>query len=449
MKSIITLLVIFIGSGLFTASCTEDMDGNESEQSLKPGIYYVQMGLTTNQEASTKGVEQGLKFDQDYSYDYIYLHQIGATEGTKGLKLPVWECPECEGGKGIRYRICVNENNETTITPISSIDEDGKPVYTEESLTLSSTENVKFYFSSYPTQEWSLDETTQINNENNIAPTVDCTHYYRDRDVNQEIYRSDTDDTDGYAISELQETTNITLERACAGFSVVGLFYDKETYQESYNGNMYITSSEKFEKVMESSPEHWYIKIYVGGKCYPTQYNITTGDITSNDGGYYSSGDANKWDENIDTEEYLPFSSTTYAIGDSYGGYGYYSRVRYRDEESGENVYPEGNFLFSPVAENEDINVYVLIKYYDGEDTPTEEWLHSDEGALMTTVTLPNGNNVENNNFYTVGLTMSIQDLATAWKDNEMGAPLTKNAFGGASVHEFVAKDAKVIFEVH
>lgn len=436
---------------MITASCTDNsINNNVSSQPIEPGIYYVGMTLGTIQENATKGVVDNQYFDNIYEYDYIYLHKTEATgtEPTK-IRLSVWNCEECEENqKGIRYRICVQEDGSARITPIY-VDEDGNYQH-DENHYIDLAPNETCYFSSWETDGWQLD-----NNQISTETVGDESYhfFYRNQKNNREIYRSESE----YGIEDLSQDGNMALVRACAGFSLVGLFYDSTNGQEwDDDGTMYYNmTSQQFETIMEDSPEDWYIKIYIGGESFPNYYNIKTGEASVVENGYYSSGDGGKYvEEDVDTQQYLPFSSRLYLQGTGmYRGYGYYTRT----SEEGTN--PEiGNYLFTPVT-GEEVSVYILIKHWTGEDgtDPDDMWLESDEGALQTKVNLSNTSAIYpgNNFYYTMGLLMDINTFKAAWDDSggdnwQQGtSAVSTKSPSGATVREFTLKDAIVICDVY
>lgn len=454
MKFIFTLLTILTGGLLFMASCTDnDVTNNTSYKPVEPGIYYVDMSLYAEATA-TKGVADNNRFDRNYDYDYIYLHKITTDGEDKSIRMPVWNCPECgENGKGIRYRICTFENGTYQITPINENDE-----YVDDIME-GNIENDKFYFSSWSTDEWALstegDQISEgtVNEENTNL-------FHRKKNVNQEIYRSE--EGKEYGLNDLKDETEttITIVRACAGFSVGGLFYNPDNKDDSDEEDItYDITPDQFKNVMGSSYDEWYIKIYIGGKSFSNQHNIATGKSTGNQTGYYSSGDGAKYsEEDIDTQKYLPFTKRTYKAGTtSYKGYGYYTKTA-EETEMG-NI---GNYLFTPVT-GEEVTVYILIKHWtqaqDPEgrkENPSEEWLNNDEGAMQTTVTLSeDAVNPQNGHYYTIGLVTNINQFKAAWDDSggdnwQQGtSAVSTKSPSGATVREFTLKDAIVICDVY
>ena len=451
MKFIFTLLTILTGGCLLTTSCTDnDIANNTSSQPVEPGVYYGNMNLYA-EEAATKGVMDNNRFDQVYDYDYIYLHKIKEDgEEEESIQIPVWNCPECEEDeKGIRYRICTFDDGTYKITPIKA---DGKP--DENTYMEGNIENDKFYFSSWPTDGWAL-STEQNQISEGTVNGENTNLFHRTKDINQEIYRSEWDKE--YTIdgeNRLIGDGDLTIVRACAGFSVAGLFYDPTNVDDRDPTDItYDITEEKFEKVMESPAEEWYIKIYIGGDSFTNQYNIETGKSTGDQTGYYSSGDGAKYaEENIDTQVYLPFAYRTYKSGTTdYKGYGYYT-LPLENEAMGE----VGNYLFTPVT-GEEMNVYILIKHWTQDqdpngtsDNPSPEWLNSDDGALQTTVHLSTAAaNPQNGEFFNVGLIMDIEEFKAAWDAPENASTVSTKSPSGATVREFTLKDAKVICDVY
>lgn len=459
MKFIFTLLTILTGSCLLTASCTDNGTvNNTASEPVEPGVYYVGMNLSAG-ETATKGVVDNNRFDQIYDYDYIYLHKI-TTDGTEeSIRIPVIEnCSECENNeKGIRYRICTFDDGTYNIT---ALDENEKP--DEGQMMSGITADDEFYFSSWSTDEWALSTSTESGDSQITEGIVDgqsTNFFHRKKEINQEIYRSENE----YCIGEKEGTSNLigngdklTIVRACAGFSVAGLFYDPSNVDERDPTDItYDITEETFSQVMESPVEEWYIKIYIGGNSFSNQHNIATGQSTGDKRGYYSSGDAAKYsEENIDTQIYLPFAYRTYKSGTTdYKGYGYYTLPL--ENEVMEGV---GNYLFTPVTK-EEMYVYILIKHWTKDQDPTgtstqpsDDWLNSDEGALQTSVNLSQAAAYpENGEFFNVGLIMDIREFKNAWDDSADTATsaISTKSPSGATVREFTLKNAKVICEVY
>lgn len=456
MKFVFTLLFILTGSCLPMSSCTDDAINNASSKPVEPGIYYINMSLSS-EEKTTKGVIDNNRFDGNYDYSSIYLHKIvDAGEEERSIEIPVWNCPECDDKPGICFRICKYEDGTFDITPIGT---DGEPI--EDKKMTNFTGNDRFYFSSWPTDEWALDTTEGNSQITEGTVNGEATNlFHREKGINQEIYRSDPDIE--YDLTDLVDGETITIVRGCAGFTVGGIFYDPENVDdEDPDDIIYDIEPSKFAEIMKSSYDEWFMKIYIGGESFSTQHNIATGTSTSDQTGYYSSGDGAKYsEENIDTQIYLPFTKRTYKSGATYKGYGYYTRT---GEETA--MGSSGNYLFTPVTGGQ-INVYILVKHWTKEDdpngtkdNPSTEWLNSDKGALQTKVTLPtDALNPQNNYYYSIGLVMDLRDFEVAWNadggddwEDHQGTSSTVSTKSpsGATVRKFTLKDAKVICDVY
>ena len=317
MKFLFTLLTVLTGSCLFMTSCTDnDVTNSTSSKPVEPGVYYVAMNFYA-EKAATKGVnDQDQVFDTNYDYDYIYLHKINAgDEETATIELPVYECDGCdEGQKGIRYRICKYEDGHAVITPI---DQNGDHIETSK-ITLDADDEC--YFSSWPTNEWKLDDE-QID-----ADSEGNNHFFRNQENNKEIYRSE----DTYTIDDLAKDGDLTIVRACAGFALAGMFYDSTKKPVELPGNdvfIYSLEEEEFSAIM-GDPNDWYIKIYIGGQSFPNQYDIENGnEMQSAVNGYYSSGrfhGAIDYGVSIGTPVYAAADGvvlTTKSLTTSYGTY--------------------------------------------------------------------------------------------------------------------------------
>ena len=100
---------------------------------------------------------------------------------------------------------------------------------------------------------------------------------------------------------------------------------------------------------------------------------------------------------------------------------------------------------FTPTTGDEEINVYILIKHWEGDGEPDEAWLTSDDNALFTKMNLTGYGKItpKNNNFYILGLLMDIRQFKKAWDNASQTA--TK-AIG--AMRYFDLENAKVIYEV-
>lgn len=444
MRKIVTYITIFIWLFAIVISCTEK---DELTPKVEPGIYNIGKDLSAILDTKTRGIDStNYQFDENYDYDYIYLHKIGTQEK---LYIPVYDnCPTSTNGtcKGFRYRVIVDEDDNVTITPLNK---DGDE-YGTQTLTFNQNENCEFYFSSWKEDEWILPEEQIATGSWASDPDNSYYFYYRHKDINQEIYRSgNTYDYKNLDITGLTTNGDLYLTRACTAFSAVGLLYDKENPIKFGSQTLYPTNESKFAEIMGDSPQNWYIKIYMGGTCFPDHYNIETDKATNNHpNGYYSSGDVNKYEDgHISGQNFIKFSQREYGnVNTTYQGYGYLSYI--------------GNQLFSPTKKDGEFTVYILIKHWFKEGTPSPEWIQSDLGALQTTI---KGLSISprNSNTYTLGVIIDIQEFKEAWdaaggdeaqqaaEDAVSGSTSTTRSLSGTTVREVTIPGAKVIYDVY
>lgn len=444
MKKFITYMALMAGLCAIALSCT---DKDEEIRWVEPGIYYVGKDLNSTNEARTRGITNDYLFDENYDYDYIYLHKKSQNES---LYIPVHDnCENTEGSpcKGFRYRIEVHEDQSATIIPLDGNGE----VYGTKKLTLNKGE--KCYFSSWKSDEWALPDN-QIAEGSWANDPMNETYYfyYRDKNINQEIYRSgNAENYIDLDLDDLRTNGDLFLTRACAGFGAVGLLYDKTKLNTDYGFPLYTMSEEDFKNVMEDDFKDWYIKIYLGGACFPDHYNIETGTASNEfPNGYYSSGPVDKFENgDIVGQEFLPFSQSTYgSISSRYQGFGYLSQIE--------------NLIFSPVNGG-NVYIYILIKHWLGEEgtTPTTEWLTSDIGALQTTLGAGSNTTPLNSHTYTLGVVIDINEFKKAWEnaggdeaqqaaeDAVSGSTSTTRSLSGTTVREVTIPGAKVIYDVY
>lgn len=420
------VLGVLLLCAMAVSSCTNENEVFESTKA-KPGIYTIEMTIDAQKlNAQTRGVQNNNDFDSKYDPPYIYLHC-----GEEALKIPVYAyCQNCE--TGFRYQVEVKEDGSAVLTPI---DENGE--YMATSLTI--PQGSQCYFSSWESDEWKLPDSQII--QKDTQDGTNYTFYQRKNDINQEIYRS----ASNYTIDDLVTNGDLVIKRACAGFNVVGLFYDGEEADAlGPDGGWIRLDSTEFNSIMSDIYpndvySNWYIKILIGGSAFTDKYDFVQNEsIGSRTGGYYSSGDASLFEEGIpDANKYLKFSQSTYATGSVfYEALGYYTKVR--------------NHLFTPVTGGDgEVNVYVMIKHWTGTDEPGEDWLLDDSGALYTKVDISGSSVPSNNSFYTMGLLMDIRQFKIAW-DDAGGDNYTESNVSTRGLNpprEFVLKNAKVICE--
>lgn len=426
---------VFLFSGLLLlcacmASCS-------SEESLAgwhaaPGVYDIEMDVSalpsSGQDASngaTRGIADNQSFDNKYDPDVIYLHKVvgdGEPDQSVLFSLHNITCTDGTQCYGFNYRFVVYEDGSGLIQAYGA---DGELV--GEPMEIAANEQC--YFSSVPYNEWRLSDSQ-------VEVTPDVTHYKRNDSTNVEIYRS----ADNFSIDDLATNTGLVMHRGCAGFNLLGLFYD-QTNRGDWNGDVtYTLTEERFEEVMGSPINEWYIKIYVGGEAFPSAYNLGTQAAAADNvgGGYYASGDSQLFhDGQNDSGKYLKLSGRQFGnVSITYRGQGYFTQP--------------GNHLFTPVlGESGELgHIYVFVKHWDGEGEPDDDWLLDDTGALMTEVDLASGDfKPTNNSFYNAGLIIEISEFKEAWDGTTSTVPTRTSS--GATVRKFTLKNPVVVFEEH
>ncbi|MBQ5817546.1 MAG: hypothetical protein IIW35_04245 [Bacteroidaceae bacterium] len=425
MKQFFSLFAIAIlCSVAMLFSCTEKDDDIKT---ATPGTYFIESVIEAQKqspvnEAQKKSVDQNINselprglvssnndFDLIYDPDYIYFHIVGSEET---VKIPVYKqaCTHTPANRDcncFRYKLVVYEDGSATVTPML---EDG----TLLSTSLSIPAGAKCYFSSIP-------ENVIEKPASSISTSDNIIYYERDSYFNKEIYRSSSE----YTVYELAEDMDmLIMNRTCACFNLVGFFYDGEKMASTPAG--YVTLSDaEFENIMGTSPSEWYIKIYIGGKDFSSKYDIGAKEsIGEFDGGYYANSGGFK-----------QFSKEYHGYGSHFlECFGYYTKF--------------GNNLFSPVRGDKPVDVYILVKHWEGDGKPTAEWLASDDDALYTRMNITGNIYPVNNCFYILGLMMDVHQFKIAWDR----ASSELNKIPGRSKNElryFSLPDAKVICEVY
>lgn len=434
MKRFYFIITGLLCCAVVFTSCS-DNDNFDKEKFF--GNKIVEVAIETekgNSIMQAKGLNsEASDFDQNYDPSYIYMHKKGSDEVIKFPTYP-YICDYTLCQKGFRYHIDVDEAGNATITPL---DMDGDLL--TESLYLAAGDSV--YFSSEEYNVWELPDDLITSEGTDFK-------YHRQKDINKEIYRSSSN----YSIENLtRNNNNLSMQRACAGFKIIGLFFSKKDITISGSGHQFaIMSSETFEDVMGSPVSEWYIKVEVGGNSFTNAFDLSTNlSVGDKAGGYYTSGDSTLYEQGSpDESKYLPIAARSFGTADvTYDGYGYYT--------SG-----NGNVLLTPVT-GQDVNVYIYIKHWTGgAEGPDDNWLLDDNGALRTKVNLAGSGYQapENNSFYIMGLLMDIEQFKTAWEEagGDAGAAgaytngasmLSKNVKNG--VRDVTLKGSKVVFEAY
>ena len=431
MKKFISLIYsCLLGLILTFVSCKNDTDGNDLSQPFVKDMEMVVYAVkdVANDVTQSRGLNNYADFDLKYDPDYIYLHVV---ESNKTVKIPFSSKKLCEqviNDKGetetreckcFSYRMERFEDGSTKVTPRLA-----NGSLSTESVTFLKEEK-ECYFSSVPEASFEVpsNSITPVYAEN----TDDIIYAkFEKTDVNKEVYRS----AENFSVDDLADGLDlIIMHRACAGFNLVGLFYDGEAYMKSEMPGYIVFDPYKFSEIMGSSYESWYIKIYIGGVTFTDKYDYGTmqacGDYNK---GYYSTGD------------FQPFAMRSTGYNLYYlQSYGYYTPARQQ--------------LFTPTL-GEIVDVYILIKRWGDDEgevgsTPPAEWLASDDDALYTRMNITGGIQPVNNCFYILGLLMDARQFRIAWdnavesKKNDASA-ISRSAKG---MRYFSLENTKVICE--
>ena len=409
-------------------SCTEK--GNPLEE-VKPGSFTIEkMVQAIKDDAESRGINNSnTGFDVVYDPDYIYLHIVGSEE-TVYIPLYTVQCAENTKCKCFRYHIDVYEDGHAKLTPI--IDQDG--TLASESLTIPNGSSC--YFSSVAESVWKLEDDQIYRKTKHVL-------YKQKEGINKEIYRS----IENFSITQLTNNIDeLLMGRACAAFTVVGLFYDAERLNNTPIDPILpftivpFTDSDFF-KIMGSNPDKWYIKIYIGGSPFVSGYNLGTQNLQSdnalNDNGYYCTGPftTNESDKSKSNNQFVPFSLKYHGLSGYYlQSWGYQTDIHSR--------------LLTPVLNDKEkiLNVYILIKHWEGEGQPTLEWLTDDSDALYTRMNITGEIYPYNNCFYTMGLLMDIRQFKKIWDEKQSSRSSVQSRTTNG-MHYFELKDAKVIVE--
>lgn len=417
-----TSLLLFL---ITTISCTDK--GNPLEE-IKPGSYTIETIVhAIKDEAESRGINNSnTDFDVVYDPDYIYLHIVGSEE-TVYIPLYTFQCTENTTCKCFRYHIDVYEDGHAKLTPIKI---DG--TLASESLTI--PKGASCYFSSVEESVWKLEDDQIYRKTKHVL--------YRQKDgINKEIYRS----IENYSITQLTNNIDdLLMGRACAAFTALGLFYDAEKLNNNPIIPIISFTDQEFKNIMGDTPDKWYIKIYIGGSPFVSGYNIGTQNIQSdnvlNDYGYYCTGpfSTNDTDNSKSNNQFVSFKDTYHGLSNYFlQCWGYHSSTNMR--------------LLTPVLNDEKriLNVYILIKHWEGEGKPSEEWLTDDSEALYTRMNITGDIYPYNNCFYTLGLLMDIRQFKKAWDEAQKESRPSSQTRNAKGMRYFELKDAKVIVEKH
>lgn len=369
MKTIQNVLIgislLFCG-GLM--SCTDDTETTDVQQSVKPGLYSLDITLTA--ESGVKSETRGLdtengEFTNVYPYDYIYIHSA-KTDGThQSIIIPLENVEHCDGCQGIHMQVEVKdeENGGGYIIRAG-----------EAEMTLSAADEV--YFSTIEGPYWEAKTS-------GATPVSGSKVFVQNKERNKELLKSKT-----YTKEELvklieQDIPTITMTRHVTGFRVYFMF----THVAADGSTENIIDEEDWITEL-GSPTDFSIKLYLGPNfCH--QYDVLNDEVVSGDeGGYYATND----------QTYQPFERAQYAYTTGSGGIGIYEGFGYVTDAS--------NYLLSPLNTSipaTDFSIYAFIKYKSSDKS-------SDEGASWFKAQIP-GITLEPNRIHYIIMAFDIEDL--------------------------------------
>lgn len=369
MKTIQNVLIgislLFCG-GLM--SCTDDTETTDVQQSVKPGLYSIDITLTA--ESGVKSETRGLdtengEFTNVYPYDYIYIHSAKTDDTHQSIRIPLEKVEHCDGCQGIHMQVEVKdeENGGGYIIRAG-----------EAEMKLSADDKV--YFSTIEGPYWEAETS-------GATPVSGSKVFVQNKKINQELLKSQT-----YKKEELvklieQDIPTITMTRHVTGFRVYFMFTHVTADGSTDN---YINEEDWIAKL--GSPTDFSIKLYLGPNfCH--QYDVLNDKVASDDvGGYYATNN----------QTYQPFERVQYAYSTGSGGIGIYEGFGYVTDAS--------NYLLSPLNTSipaTDFSIYAFIKYKSSDKS-------SDEGASWFKAQI-SGITLEPNRIHYIIMAFDIEDL--------------------------------------
>ena len=370
MKTIQNVLIgislLFCG-GLM--SCTDDAETTDVQQSVKPGLYSIDITLTA--EPGVKSETRGLdtdngEFTNVYPYDYIYIHSA-KTDGThQSRRIPLENVEHCDGCQGIHMQVEVEENGGGYI--IRAGEE-------EEEMTLSA--NDKVYFSTIEGPYWEAETS-------GATPVSRSVIFKQNDEINKELLKSRTYTKDELIDLMQQDISTITMTRHVTGFRVYFMF----THVTADGSTENIIDADEWSTKLECNPDDFSIKLYFGPNfCH--QYDVLNEKVASDDvGGYYATND----------QTYQKFERVQYAYSTGSGEIGIYEGFGYVTDPS--------NYLLSPLNTSipaTDFSIYAFIKYKSTDYS-------SDKGASWFQAQIP-GITLDPNRIHYIIMAFDIEDL--------------------------------------
>ena len=371
MKTIQNVLIgislLFCG-GLM--SCTDDTETTDVQQSVKPGLYSIDITLTAEPgvKSETRGLDtENGEFTNVYPYDYIYIHSAKTDDTHQSIIIPLKNVEHCDGCKGIHMQVEVEENGGGYIIRAGEAD-----------MTLSANDEV--YFSTIEGPYWEA-ETSEA------TPVIGSKVFVQNKERNKELLKSKPYTKDQLINLMQQDIPTITMTRHVTGFRVYFMF-THVTAEADGSTNNSIKADEWFTEFNNTLPDAFSIKLYLGPNfCH--QYDVLNDEVVSGDeGGFYTTNNQN----------YQKFEQVQYAYSTGSGRIGIYEGFGYVTDAS--------NYLLSPLNTSipaTDFSIYAFIKYKSSDDS-------SDEGASWFQAQIPSIV-LEPNRIHYIIMAFDIEDL--------------------------------------
>ena len=378
MKTIQNVLIgislLFCG-GLM--SCTDDTETTDVQQSVKPGLYSIDITLTA--EPGVKSETRGLdtdngEFTNVYPYDYIYIHSAKTDDTHQSIEIPLKNVEHCDGCKGIHMQVEVKDEEKVYIIRAG-----------EKEMTLSADDEV--YFSTIKGPYWEA--------ETSVATPSGSKVFVQNKEINKELLKSQTYKKEDLIDLMQQDISTITMTRHVTGFRVYFMFTHVTAEADGSTNNS--IDAKTWHDELKCYPGDFSIKLYLGPNfCH--QYDVLNNAVVSGDeGGFYATNN----------QTYQPFEHVQYAYTTGSGGIGIYEGFGYVTDAS--------NYLLSPLntsIPDTDFSIYAFIKYKPSDDSSDEsdESDKSDEGASWFQAQIPSIV-LEPNRIHYIIMAFDIEDL--------------------------------------
>lgn len=370
MKTIQNVLIgislLFCG-GLM--SCTDDTETTDVQQSVKPGLYSIDITLTAEPgvKSETRGLDtENGEFTNVYPYDSIYIHSAKTDSTHQSIRIPLENVEHCDGCQGIHMQVEVKdeENGGGYIIRAGEAD-----------MTLSADDEV--YFSTIEGPYWEAETS-------GATPVSGSNVFKQNNEINKELLKSRTYTKDELVNLMQQEISTIKMTRHVTGFRVYFMF----THVTADGSTENSIDSVKWSNELKCKPDDFSIKLYLGPNfCH--QYDVLKDEVVSGDeGGYYATND----------QTYQPFERVQYAYSTGSGEIGIYEGFGYVTDAS--------NYLLSPLntsIPDTDFSIYAFIKYKSSDNK-------SDKGASWFKAQIP-GIVLEPNRIHYIIMAFDIEDL--------------------------------------